>query len=203
MGWWESYWWKCLHKSLVFCIFADELRSVYFIVKLVVVMEDFIEIIFYVVILVLSGIGSLMKNRKKQEKTESAPKQEMWSAESELEGEVVDENVSEVEEENELVRMLREAAAAAEAQQREKEALEQRQRDEELRRRELAEKARKAELLRLERERELAKQPAKVENKNLDVDNVEDNSVLGLDLSDVNEVRRAFIASEVLNKRYS
>ena len=192
-----------MHKSLVFCIFADELRSVYFIVKLVVVMEDFIEIIFYVVILVLSGIGSLMKNRKKQEKTESAPKQEMWSAESELEGEVVDENVSEVEEENELVRMLREAAAAAEAQQREKEALEQRQRDEELRRRELAEKARKAELLRLERERELAKQPAKVENKNLDVDNVEDNSVLGLDLSDVNEVRRAFIASEVLNKRYS
>ncbi len=166
-------------------------------------MEDFIEIIFYVVILVLSGIGSLMKNRKKQEKTESAPKQEMWSAESELEGEVVDENVSEVEEENELVRMLREAAAAAEAQQREKEALEQRQRDEELRRRELAEKARKAELLRLERERELVKQPAKVENKNLDVDNVEDNSVLGLDLSDVNEVRRAFIASEILNKRYS
>ena len=166
-------------------------------------MEDFIEIIFYVVILVLSGIGSLMKNRKKQEKTESAPKQEMWSAETELKGKVVDENESEVEEENELVRMLREAAAAAEAQQREKEALEQRQRDEELRRRELAEKARKAELLRLERERELAKQPAKVENKNLDVDNVEDNSVLGLDLSDVNEVRRAFIASEILNKRYS
>ena len=32
-------------------------------------MEDFIEIIFYVVILVLSGIGSLLKNKKKQQET--------------------------------------------------------------------------------------------------------------------------------------
>ena len=31
-------------------------------------MEDFIEIIFYVVILVLSGIGSLVKNKKKIKK---------------------------------------------------------------------------------------------------------------------------------------
>ena len=30
-------------------------------------MEDFIEIIFYVVILVLSGIGSLVKNKKKNQ----------------------------------------------------------------------------------------------------------------------------------------
>ena len=38
-------------------------------------MEDFIEIIFYVVILVLSGIGSLLKNKKKQS-TISTPKPE-------------------------------------------------------------------------------------------------------------------------------
>ena len=166
-------------------------------------MEDFIEIIFYVVILVLSGIGSLMKNRKKEQKKVPAPKSEVRSAESELEDVIVEMNETEVEEENELVRMLRETAAAAEAQQREKEVAEQRQREEELRQKELAEKKRQAELLRIEKERELAKQQAKIENKNLDAENGENNSVFGLDLSDVNEVRRAFIASEILNKRYS
>ena len=163
-------------------------------------MEDFIEVIFYVVILVLSGIGSLMKNRKKEQKTVSAPNREVRSAESDLEDVVVSEPE---EEESELVRMLREAAAAAEVQQREKEVAEQRQREEELRRKELAEQQRKAELLRLEKERELAKQQVKIENENLEVDNGGNNSVFGLDLSDVDEVRKAFIASEILNKRYS
>ena len=51
-------------------------------------MEDFIEIIFYVVILVLSGIGSLMKNRKKQQKTVVPPRPSEVKLEPEIEAEV-------------------------------------------------------------------------------------------------------------------
>ena len=165
-------------------------------------MEDFIEIIFYVVILLLSGIGSLLKNRKKQQKPVFAPKPDMRSAESEMEDVVVEMNEPNEYEENELVRMLREAAVAAEAQQREKEALEQQQRAEELRQKEIAEQQRKAEQLRLERERELAKQKTKLQNKNSKVANGENSSVFDLDLSDADEARRAFIASEIFNKKY-
>lgn len=168
-------------------------------------MEDIIEIIFYVVILLLSGIGSLLKNKKKQEKPlfSPEPNQKTDSVESELDDDVVEEmNEPEVEEENELVRMLREAAAAAEAQQRAKEALEQQQRAEELRQKEIAEQQRKAEQLRLERERELAKQQAQTENVNSEARNDENSSVFGLNLSDVDEARKAFIASEIFNKKY-
>ena len=165
-------------------------------------MEDFIEIIFYVVILVLSGIGSLLKNRKKQQKPISAPKPEVHSAESEMEDLVMEMNEPEVEEENELVRMLREAAAAAEAQQRAKEIVEQQHRDEELHKKEEAAKIRRAELLRIEKERELAKQQEKIQNENPRVDNAENSSVFGLNLSDVDEARKAFIASEIFNKKY-
>lgn len=165
-------------------------------------MEDFIEIIFYVVILVLSGIGSLLKNRKKQQKPVSVPKPEMRSAESEMEDVVMEMNEPEVEEENELVRMLREAATAAAVQQREKEALEQQQKAEELRRKEIEEQKRKAELLRLEKEREFAKQQVKLQNENLEVANGDNSSVFDLNLSDIDEARRAFIASEIFNKKY-
>jgi hypothetical protein len=88
-------------------------------------MEDFIEIIFYVVILVLSGIGSLMKNRKKQQKTVVPPRPSEVKPEPEIEAEVADQSQ---DEENELIRMLREAAVAAEAQKREKEMQEQQKR---------------------------------------------------------------------------
>jgi hypothetical protein len=73
-----------------------------------------------------------MKNKKKEQKSVFVPKSEKQSADSELEDVVVEKNEPNVEEENELIRMLREAAAVAEAQQREKEALEQRQRDEDV-----------------------------------------------------------------------
>ena len=165
-------------------------------------MEDFIEIIFYVVILVLSGIGSLLKNRKKQRKPVSAPKPEVWSAESELDDVVVEMDEPKGEEDNELVRMLREAAAAAEAQQREKEALEQQQKAEELHRKEIEEQKRKAELLRLEKEREFVKQQVKLQNENSEVANGENSSVFDLNLSDIDEARRAFIASEIFNKKH-
>ncbi|MEE1090017.1 MAG: hypothetical protein UH103_01175, partial [Paludibacteraceae bacterium] len=97
------------------------------------------------------------------------------------------------------------AAAAAEAQQREKELLEQQKQaaqEEELRRKKIAEEEKKVLLLRVEKERELAKLQAakkKVESK---VATEEDTSVFDLNLSDVDEVRRAFIASEVFNKKY-
>ena len=165
-------------------------------------MEDFIEIIFYVVILVLSGIGSLMKNKKKEQKSVSVPKSEKQSADSELEDMVVEMNEPNVEEENELIRMLREAAAVAEAQQREKEALEQRQRDEELRQKEEAERKRKAEFARLEKDKEQAKRKVNIQNENLKVENKETAYVFDLNLSDVDEARRAFIASEIFNKKY-
>ena len=165
-------------------------------------MEDFIEIIFYVVILVLSGIGSLMKNKKKEQKSVFVPKSEKQSADSELEDMVVEMNEPNVEAENELIRMLREAAAVAEAQQREKEALEQRQRDEELRQKEEAERKRKAEFARLEKDKEQAKRKVNIQNENLKVENKETASVSDLNLSDVDEARRAFIASEIFNKKY-
>ena len=104
-------------------------------------MEDFIEIIFYVVILALSGIGSLLKNKKKQQQPKSQSSTTVFtenqnSPNGETPHNVFDDVKEQAEthstqesdvEENELVRMLREAAAAAEAQQREKEALEQQQ----------------------------------------------------------------------------
>ncbi len=167
-------------------------------------MEDFIEIIFYVVILVLSGVGSLLKNKKKQEKPifSSKSNEEVRTAETGLDEEVVViEDAKGDDEENELVRMLREAAVAAEAQQRAKEALEQ-QYAEELRQKEIAEQQRKVEQFRLEQERKLAKQQVKLQKERTKVANVESSSVFDLDLSDVNEARRAFIASEIFNKRY-
>ena len=166
-------------------------------------MEDFIEVIFYIVILALSGIGSLMKNRKKQQKSEPEPNREVRTAEPKAEEVVVEMDEPNEDEENELIRMLREAAAAAEAQQREKEALEQRQREVELRKKELEEQQRKAEMLRREKERLLAKQQLMSKNQNLEAEEDGSNAGLGLNLSDISEVRRAFVASEILNKKYS
>ena len=166
-------------------------------------MEDFIEVIFYIVILALSGIGSLMKNRKKQQKSDPEPNREVRTAEPKAEEVVVEMDESNDDEENELIRMLREAAAAAEAQQREKEALEQRQREVELRKKELEEQQRKAEMLRREKERLLAKQQLMSKNQNLEAEEDGNNAGLGLNLSDISEVSRAFVASEILNKKYS
>ena len=163
-------------------------------------MEDFIEIIFYVVILALSGIGSLIKNRNKQEKVMPTSKSdvELHPVGNDLDDDVVVIEKSRETEDSELARMLREVAA----QQRSKEALEQQQRDEELRQKERERRQRKAELIRLEREKEFAKQQQKIQNKNLEIDEDVDNFVYGLDLSDINEVRRAFITSEILNKKH-
>ena len=164
-------------------------------------MEDFIEIIFYIAILVFSGIGSLLKNKKKQQKPISEPNLEKCPAESESEEVVGEVDTSKDEEDNELIRMLREAAVA-EAQQRAKEVLELQQREEEARQKAIAERNKKAELLRIEKEKELAKQQTKIQNENLEVSNSENNSVFDLNLSDVDEARRAFIASEIFNKIY-
>lgn len=163
-------------------------------------MEDFIEIIFYIVILVLSGIGSLLKNRKKQKKDVPASEtiEESHSAEYDLGNDVVGIEEPKREEDSELVRMLREVAA----QQYSKEAFEQQQRNNELRQRERERRQRKAELLRLEKEREFAKQQVKLQNENLEVANGDNSSVFDLNLSDIDEARRAFIASEIFNKKY-
>jgi DNA polymerase III gamma/tau subunit len=165
-------------------------------------MEDFIEIIFYVVILVLSGIGSLMKNRKKQQKTVVPPRPSEVKLEPEIEAEVADQSQ---EEENELIRMLREAAAAAEAQKREKEMQEQQKRaaeEAELRRKEKAEREKKALLLRAEKERELAKMQATKKKVESVVVEPENTTLADLDLIDVDEARRAFVAAEIFNKKY-
>jgi len=166
-------------------------------------MEDFIEIIFYVVILVLSGIGSLMKNRKKQQKTVVSPEPNEVKSEYEAEMEVA--NQPKEEEENELIRMLREAAAAAEAQKREKEVMEQQKRaaeEEALRRKQIAEQEKKAALIRAEKERELAKMQAAKKKAESVVVEPENTTLVDFDLSDVDEARRAFVASEIFNKRY-
>ena len=174
-------------------------------------MEDFIEIIFYVVILALSGIGSLLKNKKKQQQTQApttiftedhdAP--DVFDDEKE-QTEIHSSQEADVEE-NELVRMLREAAAAAEAQRREKEALEQQQKalqEEQARRKAEEENMRKAELIRAQRAAERAKQQAESpKSESIHIDD-EDKPVFDLSLSDIDEVRRAFVASEIFNKRY-
>ena len=179
-------------------------------------MEDFIEIIFYVVILVLSGIGSLLKNKKQQNKTQPTPTMptDLGTQDVEVGHDVFDDSKKQTEiystqetdvEENELVRMLREAAAAAEAQQREKEVLEQQQKalqaEQTLRKTE-EENVRKTELIRAQRVAERAKQQAESpKRESIHVEN-EDKPVFDLNLSDVDEARKAFVASEIFNKRY-
>ena len=165
-------------------------------------MEDFVEIIFYVVILALSGIGSLLKNKKKSQASVSEPR-EVLQEDSREERPVVDQP-AEVEE-NELIRMLREAAAAAEAQQREKEALEQQQKarqEEQARRKAEEENVRKVELIREQRAAERVKQQAETKKIEYEVAESENSSIFGLNLSDVDEARRAFVASEIFNKKY-
>lgn len=174
-------------------------------------MEDFIEIIFYVVILALSGIGSLLKNKKKPQATQTPT---TIFKENQDAPDVFDEVKEQTEvhstqepnvEENELVRMLREAAAAAEAQQREKETLEQQQKapqEEQARRKIEEENVRKAEIIRAQRAAERAKQQAEPQKIESEVVEGENSSVFGLNLSDVDEARRAFVASEIFNKKY-
>ena len=165
-------------------------------------MEDFIEIIFYVVILVLSGIGSLLKNKKKQQETVFSPKPTEVKQEHKMEEDVPEQPIE--AEENELIRMLREAAEAAAAQQREKELLEQQQAQlkEEQRQKELAEKARQAEILRAKREAEQAKIQSKTKKDESKPNTTNDTPIVDLDFSNVDDVRRAFIASEIFNKKY-
>ena len=176
-------------------------------------MEDFIEIIFYIVILVLSGIGSFLKNKKKQQKTESPTpvfsdnsdaSTRRAEAESSAERNVATTFDDEME--NELIKMLREAEAAAEAQRREKEAWEQQQKalqEEESRRKLEEENRRKAELIRAQEAKERAKRQAESKKRESKVEEYENSSVFGLDLSDSDDVRKAFIASEIFNKKYS
>ena len=182
-------------------------------------MEDFIEIIFYVVILALSGIGSLLKNKKKQQQPKSQSSTTVFTENQNFPNGETPHNVfddvkeqaethstqeSDVEE-NELVRMLREAATAAEAQQREKEALEQQQKalqEEQARRKAEEENMRDAELIRAQRAAERAKQQVESpKSESIHIDD-EDKPVFDLSLSDIDEARRAFVASEIFNKKY-
>ena len=162
-------------------------------------MEDFVEIIFYVVILVLSGIGSLLKNRNKQEKAMSAPKSDVeLHPVNDLDDVVVEIEKSREAEDSELARMLREVAA----QQRSKEALDKQQREVELRQRERERRQRNAELLSFEQAKESAKKQQKVQNNNFDIDEEEATLPFALNFSEAREVRRAFISSEILNRKY-
>jgi cell division protein FtsN len=163
-------------------------------------MEDFIEIIFYVVILVLSGIGSLVKNKKKNQAQRPQPLTESHDTSNEQPA-VYNEN----DEENELIRMLREASEAAAAQQREQELFEEQQQaqlKEEQRQKELAEKARQAEILRTKREAERAKTQTKTPKIESESNTANDSPIIDLDFSNVDDVRKAFIASEIFNKKY-
>lgn len=172
-------------------------------------MEDFIEIIFYVVILVLSGIGSLVKSSKnKKQQSQSQPQpSSVWTDDRE-EADVV-ENRQENRQENkqedteaELIRMLREVAEAASRQQDELEKQQKKAQAEELRRKEIAEKERKAALIRAQRDRERALQQEKIRKAEINAAEDENGSVFDLNLSDVDDVRKAFIASEIFNKKY-
>ena len=169
-------------------------------------MEDFIEIIFYVVILALSGIGSLLKNKKKQQKTVVSHKPNEVKPESEIEAEVANQSQ---DEENELIRMLREAAEAAAAQQREAELLrehelrvqeeeKERQREQECQRREAELRAQHEAMQRAEK----AKMQAKTQKSENNQEKDGNLAVSDLDLFDVDAARRAFIASEIFNKKY-
>ena len=164
-------------------------------------MEDFIEIIFYVVILALSGIGSLLKNKKKQQKTVVPHKPNEVKQEYKMEGEVAEQSAE--AEENELIRMLREAAEAAAAQQREaelrvQEEEKERQREQERQRREAELRAQHEAMQRAEKEKMQAKTQKSENNQEKDGN----LAVSDLDLFDVDAARRAFIASEIFNKKY-
>jgi type IV secretory pathway VirB10-like protein len=164
-------------------------------------MEDFIEIIFYVVILALSGIGSLLKNKKKQQKTVVSHKPNEVKQEYKMEGEVAEQSAE--AEENELIRMLREAAEAAAAQQREAELL----RERELRvQEEEKERQRREAELRAQHEAMQRAEKAKMQAKTQKSENNQEKdgnlAVSDLDLFDVDAARRAFIASEIFNKKY-
>ena len=170
-------------------------------------MEDFIEIIFYVVILALSGIGSLLKNKKKQQKTVVSHKPNEVKQEYKMEDEVAEQSAE--AEENELIRMLREAAEAAAAQQREaelhqeqelraQEEEKERQREQEHQRREAEMRAQREAMERAEK----AKLQAKLKNSENNQEKDGEHGVFDLDLSDVDAARRAFIASEIFNKKY-
>jgi type IV secretory pathway VirB10-like protein len=164
-------------------------------------MEDFIEIIFYVVILALSGIGSLLKNKKKQQKTVVSHKPNEVKQEYKMEGEVAEQSAA--AEENELIRMLREAAEAAAAQQREaelrvQEEEKERQREQERQRREAELRAQHEAMQRAEK----AKMQAKTQKSENNQEKDGNLAVSDLDLFDVDAARRAFIASEIFNKKY-
>ncbi|MBR5238696.1 MAG: cell envelope integrity protein TolA [Paludibacteraceae bacterium] len=179
-------------------------------------MEDFIEIIFYVVILVLSGIGSLLKNKKKQQKTQSPAtifsdnttenqrekKQEVDDVFKKQVESTTSTFTSDVLDETDFERMFREVAEMAEVKQREKETFERQQHEEELRQKAIAEQNKKAELLRAEKAKESAKKQQKVQNNNFDIDEEEATLPFALNFSDASEVRRAFISSEILNRKY-
>ena len=179
-------------------------------------MEDFIEIIFYVVILVLSGIGSLLKNKKKQQKTQSPAtifsdntaenqREKKQGVDDVFKKQVESTTptfVSDVLDETDFERMFREVAEMSEVKQREKEAFERQQHEEELRQKAIAEQNKKAELLRAEKVKEFAKKQQKVQNNNFDIDEEEATLPFVLNFSDASEVRRAFISSEILNRKY-
>ena len=101
--------------------------------------------------------------------------------------------------------MLREAAEAAAVQQREQELFEEQQQaqlKEEQRQKELAEKARQAEILRTKREAERAKTQTKTPKIESESNTANDSPIIDLDFSNVDDVRKAFIASEIFNKKY-
>ena len=50
--------------------------------------------------------------------------------------------------------------------------------------------------------KEFAKKQQKVQNNNFDIDEEEATLPFALNFSDASEVRRAFISSEILNRKY-
>ena len=67
---------------------------------------------------------------------------------------------------------------------------------------ELAEKARQAEILRTKREEERAKTQTKTPKIESESNTANDSPIIDLDFSNVDDVRKAFIASEIFNKKY-
>ena len=167
-------------------------------------MEDFIEIIFYIILFVLSGIGSLIKNSKKkpsnsqpvdstilQDVDDSATENE-YSMDAELESEfikmvrdMVGEELDEQCAEGEVCAINDEVSLVDENRVQEK----------------------------IEQERNIIENRYRCNNESLfvsekmqhieqvSIEELQEDSI-DVNFSDIDDVRRAFIASEIFNKKY-
>jgi hypothetical protein len=166
-------------------------------------MEDFIEIIFYVIIFLISGLGSILKKRN-DNKEESTPKP-MFQTEDEINDTTAPIGTFD---ESELIRKLREIEIT-ETKQHEEELIS----EQELKVKEEAEDIfRKQERIRRENELKIqqevlehienSKMQIKIENSESDITKVHNPPILDLNLTEADVARRAFLASEIFNKKY-